>query len=122
MHLNNGGPLQHAATVHNQKNTKANLVDNTVILYHEYNFIELNIPAKISTPLSIIANALGWPYTGTIPLNFEHQMYNNSFTSTTYQPPPPLFIYLLYTTNTTSQIKIYLVLMHIFLFPEMVAA
>ena len=43
MHLNNGGPLQHAATVHNQKLTGAHLVDNTKILYHESNFKKLTI-------------------------------------------------------------------------------
>ena len=43
MHLNNGGPLQHAATVHNQKLTRANLVDKTKILYHESNFKKLTI-------------------------------------------------------------------------------
>ena len=43
MHLNNGCPLQHAATVHNQKLTRANLMDNTKILYHESNFKKLTI-------------------------------------------------------------------------------
>ena len=38
MHLNNGGPLQPAATVHNQKLIRVNLVDNTKILYRESNF------------------------------------------------------------------------------------
>ena len=43
MHLNNGGPLQHATTVHNQKLKRANLINNTKILYHESNFKKLTI-------------------------------------------------------------------------------
>ena len=43
MHLNNGGPLQHAATVHNQKLTRENLVNNTIIIHHENYFKKLNI-------------------------------------------------------------------------------
>ena len=38
MHLNNGGPLQHATTVHNQNLTRENLVNNTIIIHHENNF------------------------------------------------------------------------------------
>ena len=43
MHLNNGGPLQHATTVHNQKLTRENLVNNTIIIHHEIFFKKLNI-------------------------------------------------------------------------------
>ena len=37
------GPLQHAATVRNQKLTRANLFDNAKILYYESNFKKLTI-------------------------------------------------------------------------------
>ena len=43
MHLANGGPQQHSTTVHNQKLTRANMVENTIILHHEPNITKLSI-------------------------------------------------------------------------------
>ena len=43
MHLANGGPQQHSTTVHKQKLTSANMVENTIILHHEPKITKLSI-------------------------------------------------------------------------------
>ena len=43
MHLANGGPQQHSTTIHKQKLTSTNMVENTLILHHEPNITKLSI-------------------------------------------------------------------------------
>ena len=120
MHLNNCGPLQQAATVHNQKLTRANLVDNTKILYHESNIKKLTI-------LEALAIKNLNPSINTLEL--FHKIFNTNCIIIHPHPQPTTFFIqtvhihdtLLPVVNFPDKI-ICLFLCTLYLLPKMVAA